>query len=406
MNPAARRPGRPAVGVDYVSLPPGDGYGEAALGYLHALRHLGIPVSWRPQAWKGAALAVHELPAEVAAGPLGAWVDAPLATDTLVVHMPPPELARAVAASRAGRPPGSPYRRVVGVTTTETETFPPHWVDHLRGLDVVVVPSTFNAEALRRAAPELSVVVVPHVPVDDAPDEPRDEPSDEVRHHEELGDRFVFYSIGPWTTRKDLGACVTAFLDAFSAADDVALVVKTSQVDYQAAARPADRLRQHETWWTLAHLLAHRPAAPPVLLVTEPQAASEIRALHRRGDCLVSLNRGEGFGLTIFDAVLAGNPVVVTGWGGPLDYLSPTYPLLVPSRLITLADDQRDTWHAPSALRWAQADRDRAVEQLRWVSDHRDEARRLAARVQARTRADFGLEAVAPRLADALVAGD
>jgi glycosyltransferase involved in cell wall biosynthesis len=385
-------PERP-VGVDYVSFPPGDGYGDAAVGYLQVIAHLGLPVSWHLNAWRGGELSVEALPDEVARGPLGSAIDAPVATDTLVVHLPPPELAASVREHR-GRRTDAPYRRVIGLTTAETDPFPPEWLDHLRRLDAVVVPSTFNERALRDAAPELPVRVVPHVGVPVPPTEPM--------HHDVLGDRFVFYSIGPWNTRKGIADGVTAFLDAFSASDDVALVVKTSRTDHQAAARAGRPARQNETWWTLAHLLAHRRDVPPVLLITDSLTAAEVRALHARGDCLVSLNRGEGFGLTVFDAALAGNPVVATGWGGPLDFLGDDYPLLVRNRLITVADDRRDTWHPPSDLCWAKADHDHAVDRLRWVSDHRDAARRSATELRARVEVEFGLDAVASRFLEVL----
>ncbi len=128
--------------------------------------------------------------------------------------------------------------------------------------------------------------------------------------------------------------------------------------------------------------------------------------LHRRGDCLVSLNRGEGFGLPILDAARAGHPVVVTGWGGALDITGEDWPLLVGYELVTTADDRLDDWMRPSPTqRWARADHDDAVDRLRWVFDHRTEAQELGRSLAARVEARFGIEPVTAALAAVLDPG-
>jgi hypothetical protein len=56
-------------------------------------------------------------------------------------------------------------------------------------------------------------------------------------------------------------------------------------------------------------------------------------ALHSFGDCYVSLNKGEGFGLTIFDAFNYGKKVITTGYGGQIDFLGSDYSGLVNYKL-------------------------------------------------------------------------
>ena len=117
----------------------------------------------------------------------------------------------------------------------------------------------------------------------------------------------------------------------------------------------------------------------------------------------MSLNRGEGFGLTILDAARHAKPVVITGWGGPLDFVDPTYPLLVDHRSIAMADDVPDDWMRTSPdERWVIADHDDAVERLRWVFEHQAEAAALGATLADRAEARCGEATVADALAAAL----
>src|SRR6185369_9601941 len=59
-------------------------------------------------------------------------------------------------------------------------------------------------------------------------------------------------------------------------------------------------------------------------------SAEKIAALHSFGDIYVSLSRGEGFDMPAFDAKLAGNQMVYTPSGGPLDFAGET-DVVVPS---------------------------------------------------------------------------
>jgi glycosyltransferase involved in cell wall biosynthesis len=198
----------------------------------------------------------------------------------------------------------------------------------------------------------------------------------------DLGDRFTFYTIGTWTTRKAMADTISAFLDAFTAQDDVALVVKTTPWDQQSVARIARGLEPlgpprwpAATWMTVATLLAGRRNVPKLHLVAESVPPREIAALHARGDCFFSLTRSEGWGLCISDALEVGNPAVVTGWGAPVDYLGRDYPLFVDYDLVPTVSETPDDWfERREGYQWARARHDHAVDVLRWVFAHPDDA--------------------------------
>ena len=112
---------------------------------------------------------------------------------------------------------------------------------------------------------------------------------------------------------------------------------------------------------------AGRPARHPAL-----SADREIEELHAGGDCFVSLCRGEGWGLGAFDAAAHGNPVVITGFGGQLDYLAGS-PYLVDFELVPVVDPMGFPSYAPDQ-RWAEPDLDHAAALLRAVAGGPEQA--------------------------------
>jgi hypothetical protein len=385
------------VGVRWISWSPGDGYGDAALQYVMALDALGVPVTWTPLEWP------LQWPRSENArvvnpyhGPMAHLAHRTIEHDTVVVHLPP-DLGRQWLADAMGR-------RTVAFTTWETDRVPKRWISDLEAFDAVLVPSTFNRDALLASGCRADVHLVPHCARHRAAVEPAS--------YERIGDRFTFYTIAPWTTRKAMADTITAFLDAFEANDDVGLVVKTSPLDQQAVARAARGLAPAgppswslAAWPAFAALLAGRRNVPEIYLITDHVSAVEVDALHARGDCFFSLTRSEGWGLCVADALLFGNPVVVTGWGGQLDYLGPDYPLLVDYDLVPTTTDVPDDWfEARDGYRWARARHDHAVDLLRWVAAHPDDAAAIGHGVGTQLAQDFAPEQVGRHLLDALTA--
>jgi hypothetical protein len=320
-------------------------------------------------------------------GALGHLAGRAIDYDTVVAHVPPGD-ARWLA--EAGE------RRIALQTTWESDRASHTWLPSLERYDVVLVPSTFNRDALTVAGCPTPVHVVPHVAKPPAEVEPA--------RFDRIGDRYLFYVIATWSTRKAMAETVTAFLDAFDASDDVALVVKTTADDQVAVARARrDVDVDTRAWVAFAQLLAGRRQVPEIQLVTGHVPQADIDALHARGDCFVSLTRSEGWGLCIADALTYGNPVVVTGWGGHVDYLGRDYPLLVDYDLAPTALDPADDWFdTGSGHRWARARHDHAVDVLRWVADNPEKARATAAPLGERLLRDCSPDAVGRQLIEIL----
>ncbi len=343
------RSGRPWL---YLSPDEDSGYGTAARRAMHALETNGVQVDWTPMIpsprW-GLGYAV----------PLGyePFDNHLRPGDVVVAHHVPEYYPRLRASCRDAF--------LVGHTAWETDKPPSHWRECLDAADLVVVPSKFSAQALAASTTAAPIEVVPHAVSTCEP-----APLDPLWGVED--DRFVFYTIADWTHRKGVDATIEAYLRAFRRSDPVLLVVKTSRADrYGHRVARSGALAPGSTALALARIVGRHSSAAEIRLVTAGVSDRQIASLHRRGDCYVSLCRGEGWGVGAFDAAAAGNPVVTTGWGGHLDYLEGSRHLvrfeLVP------AEDPSATLGVTPDQRWAAPDVDHAASLLRDVFRFRRE---------------------------------
>ncbi len=369
--------------VRYVAEDAPTGYGDAADRLVRAVRASGVDVEYR--GWsatlQGAEPALvpfsrDDRPGDVA--PVGA---------PTVAHLVPEyyPLVRSVL-------DGGPF---VAHTVWETDRAPKHWPDLLNATDLVVVPTSWNRDVFVGSGVEVPVRVVPHVVCDPMPGD----------GGAALGipdDVFVFYSIGRWDQRKAMFHTVRAFLEAFTADDPVMLVVKTGATIEMA---PSDSWAQQRrmtftTGSEVARLVSRYRNPARVQLEPGTWTDDRIAGLHTRGDCYVTLARGEGWGIGAFDACAYGTPVVATGWGGFLEYLDPTTAYLVGSELVAVDNDAYASYSPDQ--RWAEPNLDHAVEHLRAIVHEPEEARSRAGRAQAHVQSTYSPERVAERFLETL----
>ncbi len=337
----------------YLSPDEDSGYGTAARRAMQGLESTGLEVAWAPMIpsprWRlGYAVPRAYTPVDTERRP----------DDVVVVHHVPEyyPLVRAHC--------GAAF--MVGHTAWETENPPAHWRECLDVPDLLVVPSKFSAQALIASGTDTPVEVVPHAlsVAEPAALDPGWGIDDE---------RFVYYTIADWTTRKGIDATVEAYLRAFSGDDPVVLVVKTSRAaGYGSFVPRSAPIGPGSAALALARIVGRHKAPAEIKLVVTNVPERQIAALHRRGDCFVSLCRGEGWGVGAFDAAAAGKPVVTTGWGGHLDYLG-DYPFLVDFDLVP-EHDPREGLSVHPEQRWAEPDVDHAAAILREIYRYRGDA--------------------------------
>lgn len=355
-------------GLKYVSLAGPTGYAEAARRYMAGLARAGVPFT----------RALMHSPRERNGHP-------PAEYDTVLLHAMPEYYSPWMERERG--------KRIVGYAAWETDRPPAHWPALLNRVDLLLVPCEWNREVFRTHGITTRMEVVPHAaPAGELP---------AARHRERFGVRpeeFCFYTIGEWNARKGVGRTVEAYLDEFTAADPVVLVVKTTPHDGTKGRWLGRLLGTRRAVTRLANRY-RRPAR--VVVVTDTLTDEEIVALHAAGDCYVSLTKGEGWGLGAFDAAAFGRPVIITGFGGQLEWLSTDYPFAVEHRLVPV-DVPRARASYSLDQRWAEPDREHARQSMRTAFQEREAAAATGRALQAHVREQFNQAAVTNRLLEAL----
>ncbi len=370
-----------ARGIRYISFLGPSGYGNAARNYLLGLHAADFPVTWTPLR-PGFRRFPHHRPCggrSVGDPALDPLCNRPLEYDTVLLHVPPEYFPNSFRAE--------PGKRMIGYCVWETDRLPVHWPPLLNRLDRLLVPCRWNREVFQSSGVAVPMDVVPHIP-----DPPGTNPP--PFPWEFPADDFVFYTIGSWTNRKAIGYTIQSYWRAFRANEPVRLVIKTSRRDLTATGICR---RGASSRAALRRLGRGKKGLAPVLLLDREFDAANLAAVQARGDCFVSLCHSEGWGLGAFQAAAAAKPVIITGYGGQLDYLPPELAYLVDFQLTAVNDP--NGWPSYTAeQRWAEPDLDHAAKLMRHVFDHREEARHKGLLLGAHIAARFDPTAITGKL--------
>lgn len=168
--------------------------------------------------------------------------------------------------------------------------------------------------------------------------------------------KFTFLCVSAPHYRKGLDVLLKAFGQEFATIEEVELVIKT-QIPKKRNSYEIDIRKVLDE--------ARRTVAlPRVRVVTEyyPSLAPLYRAAH----AYVSPTHSECFGLTELEAVCCGLPVIVTNYGGYLDFLNKNNAFLVNQQLMH-APRQMQYWHYSPKSMCANPDVNHLRQQMRYV---------------------------------------
>jgi len=347
-------------GLKYISWNDTSGYAVASHRYIRGLIEQDIPLTWTPMipgsSW-GSAFGYEPFTGtRTGRQEFDPVCNKSMAYDTVLIHLVPEYFPRWIAQE--------PGKRHIGYTTWETDKIPDHWPEILNRLDRVWVPSTWNKEVFEGSGVTVPIDVIPHILA------PAPGPDARVAHplmSQVPPENYVFYSVNVWSRRKALWLLLEAYWSAFQAHEPVSLVLKTSRNDgtsrYGNKRFPLSGLaRTSRTYRKLEKRYPHKPST--ILIAEENTPQPMIDMLHHRCDCYVSLSRAEGWGLGAFDAVAAGNPVIMTGYGGQTDFLPKEHAGLVDYNLIPVADAMNKKSYSPDQ-RWGDPDIQQAGQLMR-----------------------------------------
>jgi len=230
-------------------------------------------------------------------------------------------------------------RRVIASYAWEETSFPQAFAEEFNlTLDLITVVSNQTAHFLRDAGVHTPLAVVGNG-VDhllDVQPQPLPRPLPPAR--------FRFLHVSSCFPRKGVDVLLKAYGEAFSADDGVALVIKTFPNPHNDVKAQLERCRHGN------------PRYPQVELIEEDWTPGQIAALYQNCHALVAPSRGEGFGLPIAEAMLYALPVIVTAWGGHMDFCRDDTCWLIdyaPQLAQTHLSQTDSLWAEPSAAHLA-----------------------------------------------------
>lgn len=122
--------------------------------------------------------------------------------------------------------------------------------------------------------------------------------------------KFNFVYAGAFHERKGIDVLVKAYLEEFSAEEDVSLIIKEAM-----------RLGHLELWVekVIEQYDLRKPNCPQIIHLNTDDKSS-LAGYFTAADIGVFPFRGEGFGLPILECIASGRPVIVTQGTGPIDF--------------------------------------------------------------------------------------
>lgn len=313
-------------------LTPGTGHNNAARGYIHALRTIGLGPekveviggssshSWLSDMHDSDWLLRDYLRPQ----PLPPGVQPAQRPDDKIsiVHLHP------TLAPRFWTPINERYN--IAVCAWETDRLPKKkvpgpdqkdvdLVDGLNRFDDVWVPTQLVARTFIESGVQADKVhVIPHALLPELLGVPANEREIKVggmdpAFAEDGSDRLVFYYVGSWNARKNVDNLVRAyFATGWTKLTPVELRLHCIPPSRDPQVVMAHQEHAESTLKALIKSLPEPDGAPKLALSTMPKDYEWLLNLHRGGNCFVTASRGEGFGLPVLEALAMGNLVMAS----------------------------------------------------------------------------------------------
>ena len=251
------------------------------------------------------------------------------------------------------------YRNIM-YAAWETTKAPESWKAWSRWIDQLWVPSQFTKDAVLAAGWDGDIHVIPHF---------CQSPVSRKWQKGNAADKLRFYLTWDGKSRIERKLPHLAIAAAIVACDKMGVSGSMTIKSHD------EKLDAIQSAIKLAADLA-RNYMPPgsarnefeIEIENQWMCEAEVTIVMMNCDAVISLNRGEGFGLVGLEAMSCGIPVVWTGWGGSMEYLTQENSYLVdPVAIIPVANDA-----LYKTGKWAEPSFDHAVAQIcQMISDMR-----------------------------------
>lgn len=253
---------------------------------------------------------------------------------TVVIHANPPQMQLAMLKMDAAFLASA---HITAYWAWEMEHLPPVWLNALDYVDSINTPSVFTSGIIRKYTAK-PVATVPHVLPQGRPKQKKFAPDGILRC-------LCVFDAGSSFERKNPLAVLEAFARAFRPGE-ATLVFKVSHPGADEKA--------------FADFSAHCASVPGVEILAATLSDAQMEYLYLRHDVCLSLHRGEGYGLTLAEALARGLHVVATGWSGNMDFMAGPLAHAVPFSIVENS----------MGSRWAEPDIDACAKILRGLYEN------------------------------------
>lgn len=271
----------------------------------------------------------------------------------------------------------------IGCTTWETTKLPQGWADACNHMNELWVPCKQNVEVFRESGVKIPIHLIPHAFSRELFEEETD--ALQIQNQDQ---NFTFYSVFQWTERKNPVDILKAYLTEFKAHENVCLLLKTYMFD------PGSEAEKGKIKAIITEIKEklYLKNYPKILLISSLLSKPQVNAIHKHGDCYLSFHRNEGFGIPIIEAMMAGKPVICTGYGGPADFVTKETGFPVPWQMTPCFGMPWDTY--TGEMEWADINIMEARKSMRWVYNNREAAKQIGLQGQKFVDENFSWKAV------------
>ena len=279
----------------------------------------------------------------------------------------------------------------IAIWAWEFAAFPEEWCSCFQPLNEIWAISNYAREAISKISPVPVRVLTPPLEIDESCLNPG-------LARQQLGVKketvlFLFAFTGA-AERKNPNAVLEAFTRAFGQADNVALIIKTTPLPYPSLSMTyrgtklgiAKTFKSSVETFRDLRTITRASRKANAMILRHHLSRNDFLSLVSSCDCFVSLHRTEGFGQILAQAMYLGKPVIATGYSGNLDFMNDENSLLVKYRLEPIGKYVGSYGRGSEKYTWAEADVEHASELLRWVYEHREEARAIGGKASQHVR--------------------
>jgi glycosyltransferase involved in cell wall biosynthesis/tetratricopeptide (TPR) repeat protein len=190
---------------------------------------------------------------------------------------------------------------------------------------------------------------------------------------------FTFLYTGGTIYRKGIDILLDAYLRAFSAADDVCLVVKDTGTSTVYPDNAGERIKG----------LIDDPSRPRIVYLDDNLTAHQLAGIYTACDSIVQPYRGEGFCLPVLEAMACGIPAIVPAGGPTDDFVDETVGYRIEADLKPMPETKIGPWECVEQPWMFEVDPVALADLMRSVRENPSEAERRGALAAERAREEW-----------------